>query len=264
MEPRAYKEMAHDEATHWWFVGRRRICAGAIERIFAGRRLRILEVGCGTGGNIAMLTRWGEVVAFEPDEFAREHAQREAVRLSTAVCVADGRCPDGMPDVGHFDLICMFDVLEHIAEDARTLSALGERLRSGGRILLTVPAYPLLWGPHDQFLHHQRRYTRRSLCATVRSAGLRIERLSSFNTLLLPLAVAARMSEAVLKPRLSMGRSVPRGWINDGLLRVFSLEASILQRCSLPFGLSMMAVLRRDAPPTNYGSTTASSSSGGL
>lgn len=246
MEREAYQVMAETEATHWWFVGRRRILERVIRTAVPQRQgLRILELGCGTGGNLAMLGQFGTVSAMELDDEAR------AIALSRAgqqLRIERGRCPDALPYPGEqFDLICLLDVLEHIAEDEATLAAATERLAPGGVLLITVPAYTWLWSAHDEALHHLRRYSKSRLLGVLASVRLRIDCIGYFNSLLFPLAVLARIADRLQRRKHASGVAMPAPWLN-GLLRfVFELEARWWPRFRLPFGVSLIAVLRRDA-----------------
>ncbi len=169
MNPAAYLEMAETEATHWWFVGRRVILAGMIEALRLPSHATILEVGCGTGGNLPMLARYGEISAFEMDGNARIIAIN---KTQSRFDIQPGGCPDDLPfQDRRFDLICMFDVLEHIERDVDTLVALGKLLKPNGRLLITVPAYQWMYGAHDEFLQHKRRYSAPLLSANVAAAG---------------------------------------------------------------------------------------------
>jgi SAM-dependent methyltransferase len=235
MEPEAYREMAATEGRHWWFSGRRAILTSVIERFELSRKAKILELGCGTGGNLEMLSRFGEVAAMETDDAARAIAlEKTGGRFE----IRAGRCPDRIPFAGRrFDLVCMIDVLEHVDEDGATLEALRGLLAPDGRALLTVPAYRWMWSRHDEFLHHKRRYTAGELRSKAVGAGLRVTTLSYFNTLLFPLAATARLLNVE-------GSDVPPAPLNRLFQAVFSTERFVVGRLALPFGVSLLAVLR--------------------
>lgn len=240
MNPAAYETMARTEDQHWWYAGRRRILAEVIEGLALPATSRILEIGAGTGGNLAMLSRFGEISAVEVDDYARAKAAEK-----TGIPVRKGHLPDGLPFAGpSFDLVCLFDVLEHIQDDAAALRVLRGSIRPGGRILLTVPAYAWLWSSHDVNVHHYRRYNTRTLRQCAEAAGLRVVRLSYFNLWLAPLAVAVRLADRLLPSRASSpGVNLPAQPINRAFLAVFGSEAALLRRFDLPFGISLLAVL---------------------
>lgn len=242
MDPKAYLEMADTEERHWWFMGRRAILKSVIGTFGLPPEASILEVGSGTGGNLEMLAEFGAVKAMEMDPAARAIALR---KTSGRFDVQYGRCPDEIAFVDHrFNLICMFDVLEHIDADVQTLAALKGSLARDGRMLITVPAFQWLWSVHDEFLHHKRRYSAAQLAKTITAAGLRLERLSYFNTLLFPLAVAARLQDRILRRRGASGVAMPGAYVNSMLHRVFGAEHLLLKKMNLPFGVSLLAVLR--------------------
>lgn len=246
MNPAAYADMARTQGSHWWFTARREILRQQIRQLGLPADARILEVGSGTGANLELLAEFGTVVGLEMEPEAIALAQR-ALADSSRIAMLQGRCPRDLQAIqDRFDLVCMFDVLEHIDEDALSLAGLVRLLRSGGRILVTVPAYPWMWGPHDEHLHHRRRYTRASLRAVCERAGLGVTRISHFNMLLFPLAVAGRMAEKATG-RVSGATQTPAAPLNALLRRIFSLERHLLARSGLPFGLSLLLVARPDA-----------------
>ncbi|MEJ7934188.1 class I SAM-dependent methyltransferase [Sphingobium sp. AN558] len=239
MDRSAYASMSAQEEGHWWFVARRAILDSLIARRIAPRPgARILEAGCGTGGNLAMLAAYGSVDALEYDDGAR--------RLATARGIAriePGMLP-GRIGFGEarYDLIALLDVLEHVDADRDALDALRARLAPGGRILLTVPAAPWLWSDHDVLHHHKRRYTLGSLTGVAQAAGLKIEAAGYFNSLLFPLAVAARMAHRLFG-RKGGSDAQPSRPINGWLRRIFATERHLLGRVRFPAGLSLYAIL---------------------
>ena len=239
MDRSAYASLSAQEGSHWWFVARRAIVDALIRTRIAPRaNARILEVGCGTGGNLAMLARHGTVDALEYD------GESLALAMSRGVgTVAVGALPDqiGFGD-NCYALIVLLDVLEHVEQDRASLAALRERLAVGGSLLLTVPAAPWLWSDHDILHHHKRRYTLGSLSAVARSAGLEVKEVGYFNSLLFPVAVLARFAQR-LTGRTTVADSRPVRPINALFRHIFCMERHLIGRISLPVGLSAYAIL---------------------
>jgi len=242
MSPGAYVEMARTQESHWWFAARRQILRTQLRQLQLPADADILEVGSGTGANVAMLAEFGRVLGLEMNGEAITLAEAASTGARERVRFLHGRCPEDLPaKAGSFDLICLFDVLEHIQNDRDTLAALLPLLRPGGRILLTVPAYQWMWSPHDEHLHHHRRYGHTAFLKICDQAGLRVERVSHFNTLLFPLACLTRAWD-IARGRMSGATRTPHPLLNTLLRRVFALERHLLAAVSLPFGLSLLAV----------------------
>jgi SAM-dependent methyltransferase len=239
MERAVYDHMAAVDMRHPWYVGRRRVLQAMIGRLELPSDARILEIGCGTGHSLAMLSEFGQVDAVEMDAQARALASE---RLGRPVGSATLPALDGVRR-GSYDLVALLDVLEHIADDRAALRGIAECLRSGGRILITVPAHPWLWSAHDEANHHFRRYSRKTLKAAIADAGLRLDKLSYFNSLLFPLAVAGRLFGRASKQQVT-GDSLPQPfpWV---LENVFAAERFAIGRLPFPPGLSLLAVVSR-------------------
>jgi SAM-dependent methyltransferase len=239
MDRAAYTSMTAQEGDHWWFVARRAIIASLIRaHVALPDDARILEAGCGTGGNLDLLAGFGAVDALEYDEEARVIAAARGVARVEA-----GALPHtiGFGET-RYDLIALLDVLEHVEADRDSLAALGRRLAPGGRLLLTVPAVPWLWSDHDVLHHHKRRYTADGLRQVVADAGLKVEASGYFNSLLFPLAVAQRVAHQLLRREGALDAR-PAPWMNRALQGVFAAERHLLPRLSFPIGLSLYAVL---------------------
>jgi SAM-dependent methyltransferase len=239
MEPEAYRSLRELQAQHWWFRGRRAVIAALLEQILPAcdEPPAILEAGCGYGGNLPLLAQFGPVSGFELDARARAHA----ARMSDAPVVF-GMLPEqpGFAD-RRFDLIVMFDVLEHIEEDVASLARLRAMLKKGGMIFVTVPALPWLWSKHDEIHHHKRRYSRRSLEQTLRAARLVPLKIGYFNSLLLPLAIGQRLADRLLA-REARVDAMPPKVLNAMLAGIFGLERKLVGTFALPIGLSLFAV----------------------
>lgn len=243
MEPSIYALMASFEENHWWFTARRAIAEKIIKRLDLPPGAKILDAGCGTGGNLAMLSRHGQVHAMELDPQARQMANAKGIAQ-----VLSGRLPDEVPyQQGQFDLVTLLDVLEHVEDDRSTLSVLGSLLKPGGYLLISVPAFQLLWSAHDEVHHHKRRYFLGDLKRKLENAGLKVAYASYFNTLLFPLIFSARQLGKLLpKQRKSGDLRMPHPLVNRLLFAIFSSERFVLGCWSLPFGVSAFAVARKE------------------
>jgi len=240
MDRTVYDRMHALEAQHWWFVARRKIIAELVGRHLKRQPATILEAGCGSGGNLSMLQRFGQVDAFEYDATARGHATAKS-----GLDIRFGALPQDLPfEDRRYDLIGCFDVLEHVEADAASLQALAGRLNAGGRILITVPAFPALWSRHDARHHHFRRYTRKTLAEAAAKAGLRMTRSSYFNFFLFPVAVAARTVKRLTGSE-TPDDTMPSAFVNAAFTRIFGLERHLVGRVRLPFGLSLAAVMEK-------------------
>lgn len=242
MELDAYRQMAATEDRHWWFCGRRAIAEAVIGGLGLPAAASILEIGAGTGGNLAMLERYGEVQAVEMSDLARQIAREKTGREFLA-----GHLPDNIPvERESVDLICLFDVLEHVEEDEASLASMRRLLKPDGKVLLTVPAHQWLWSTHDEGLHHMRRYSRALLKRRIEHAGYRIEKLSYTNAALFPAAVLARMADRMRRPGRALGQAMPPPALNAAMKALFSAESRIVPGASLPFGISLLAVFTPD------------------
>jgi len=238
MNPEAYLQMEAVEREHWWFQGRRAIISHVISKMALPEKPLILEAGCGTGGNLEVLSRIGTTYAFEMNEVAVNMALENAHGAE----IHRGWLPDAVPFPNQlFDLICMFDVLEHIADDALAIEKLSQKLAPEGYFFLTVPALPMLWSEHDVELHHHRRYMRRQLIEVIEHAGLEVTWASYFNFSLLPIAVASRLY-AKLRGVKPAGDQLPSAFVNRVLANILSVEKYVLFPQRLPIGLSLAAI----------------------
>jgi SAM-dependent methyltransferase len=242
MDQQIYRQMRELEDQHWWFVGRRKIVGQILTSLDLPVQARILDAGCGTGGNLQLLSTFGNVTGVELDDGAAALARERHVAT-----VLKGSLPDGMPFSGErFDLIVLLDVLEHIADDHASLRTLSDLLAPGGYLVLTVPAFPSLWSRHDEDHHHRRRYRAAGLRDLIRDSGLQLSYLSYFNSLLFPLIAAMRLAHKIF-PAQEVGHdvSLPGPVVNGMLQSLFSSERRWIGKLKMPFGVSLLAVTRK-------------------
>lgn len=237
------------EDGYWWHVGRRDLIERTLERALGLRgNLNILDVGCGTGRNLELLSRFGRARGVEPEGPGLESCRRRGLDERA---VAAGRA-DALPfDDGTFDLVTAFDVLEHLDDDRRGLAEMRRVLRPTGHVLITVPAYRFLWSTHDEALGHRRRYVASELHSLLNVSGFVVVRRTYAITLPLPGIVAFRVAQGLSPGLAAQGASyvdVP-AWASRLLVAALKMEARLVQRVTLPVGASILALARRHDSP---------------
>lgn len=246
MDLRLYDEIATLERTHWWYSARRKILEATLraELAAAAPRGAVLDLGCGTGANRAVAALCGRAVGVDFSGLALAYARRAGGYR--ALLQADAtRLPFAE---GAFDWVLALDILEHL-DDGPAAAEICRVLRPGGRALITVPAFPALWGAQDEVAHHRRRYTRAALLSLLRGAQLAVRRITYINTaLFLPILLVRRTLRLLRRPPRSENSLHP-AWANPVLERLFALEARLVPRVSLPFGVSLLCVAERPPRP---------------
>jgi SAM-dependent methyltransferase len=240
MDDATIDEMSALEDRHWWFVGKRLLVAALLGDRLGRPGLRVLDVGCGTGGVLAYLASQAETVGVDRSRQARAHSRRRGI--DRIACADMDRLPFAP---GGFDLVLMLDVLEHFEDDAAVVASARRLLRPGGALLASVPAFQALWSAHDEAVQHVRRYDARRLRQALEAGGLTVRRLTYTNVVALPPAAIVRM----LLPRLGLRREdgtdfrVHSPLVNGLLVAAYRLEAAALRVLPrIPLGLSIAAL----------------------
>jgi SAM-dependent methyltransferase len=245
MEWPEYERMYRVEDSHWWFVGRRQLARVLIERYSASRPTqRILDIGCGTGGNLAFLARWGDGFGVDLSPLALDLACRR--RLPRLVQASGLALPYADQS---FDLVTLFDVLYHrwISDDDQVVGEAYRVLRPGGWLLLTDSALPSLWSVHDEIYYARQRYILEAVRAKLSGVGFQAGVFSYANALFLPFVAATRLVTRWLPSAEVDVQPLPR-WLNQLLLGVHSLEAAWLRRGhTFPLGSSLICFTQK--PP---------------
>ncbi len=188
-----FEVLASLEASNFWFRARNKLILWALATYFPRAR-RLLEVGCGTGFVLSgIATAFPHLALVGSEVFTAGLAFAKARVPHASLVQLDAR---RIPYRDEFDVVCAFDVIEHIDDDEAVLSNLAAAVRPAGGLLISVPQHRWLWSAADDYAHHVRRYTARDLHAKVEAAGFQILRSTSFVSLLLPAMLASRRRKA--------------------------------------------------------------------
>ena len=253
MQHQQYQLHAEVECRHWWFVARRRIMHTLVRELIPPfPETMILDVGCGTGGNIGALTREYRCLGIDTSDQAIALARQSHPEVQFFCGVPEEQLQEVLPKVR---LVMLMDVLEHVADDFELLSKLFAHTAPGTHFLMTVPANMELWSAHDESFGHYRRYDMqrfRRLWQTLPTEELLC---SHFNSHLFPLIRQLRRRNR-RRGRTSGDHgtdlSVPPGPLNKILETIFASERKRLVAMlkdntvkSYPAGVSLVTVLRR-------------------
>jgi SAM-dependent methyltransferase len=244
MELEEYDHIYELEEQHWRYRAIRRTLLSALRRHQrkSGAPLRrILDAGCGPGGTTRALAALAPAVGVDLHPralaLARQRTAGPLVRADIA------KLPFAS---GSFDAVVSVDVLYHrrVGDDARALAELARVCRQGGALVLWLPAYDWMRSSHDEVVHTARRYTRTRVRELAAGAGLGVERLSYVHA---PVLLAALLYRGLGRLRGGAPRSAlsaPPRLLNQLLESALALEGELALRAPLPFGLSLLAVLR--------------------
>lgn len=248
MQAEYYQEYYLLEREHWWFLARKKILQDQIKRIFGAKKdLKILNVGAAFGASTMMLQEFGEVVSVEYNkeccDFVNEHLKLNFIHGSIT----------SLPfQENEFDLVCAFDVVEHVEEDKTAISELHRVCRQSGYVFTTVPGFQFLWSDHDIINEHVRRYKMGNFLALFddRVAAIRYKTYFNF-FLFLPVAVFRNILRLIkgkakeVKPRSDNSR-LSKGVVSKMLYQIFKLETNFLKRgIRFPFGISLMVISKK-------------------
>lgn len=233
--------MASCESSHWWFIGRRAIMVSVLNKFLPHKNNQILEIGCGTGGNLEFLKNYGSVSAVEPNSHAISITMDKGF-----LSIRNGSLPDSIPKFNkNFDLICLFDVLEHIEDHLAGLKTCKRLLNPNGKVIITVPALNILWSQHDEVHKHKRRYTKREINYLISQSGLNIVYCSYFNFFLFPAILFVRLTKSILKPEKESDLKKHNLLFNLFFKNIFCFEKYFIPNLILPIGVSIVVVAQK-------------------
>ena len=238
MEKSIYIKQIDNESKHWWFKARREILNKQIKKYSTKKKMSILDFGSGSGANIYMLSKYGEVDVYEKDHktsnFLKKKFNRNGIKIIKK-CFSKKK----------YDLILAADVIEHIKNDKKIINNLSKILKKNGLIIVTVPAYQFLFSKKDQALKHFRRYNLNSL-KKLFSSDFKTLKISYYNSLLfVPIAIATIFFKLTNHQYINLTEEKPNNILNYIFYSLFRLEKFILKYFNFPFGISIISVFKK-------------------
>jgi ubiquinone/menaquinone biosynthesis C-methylase UbiE len=232
MELKEYNLMYELENTHWWFLGKRKFISTIFPKV---KKVKILDIGAGTGGTTKFLKTYGEVVGLEANPLAQTLARKRGLKIVSGSA-------EKLPfEKETFEVVTIFDVLYHqnIGSDLKVLQEAHRVLRTQGYLVVTDCALPFLKSPHDEVMQARERYTKKELTQKIEKAGFKVEKASYVFFLVFPLTLLKRLLDRLTKSHSSNVSPVPK-LLNSCLLGICTLEAWFLKFGTLPWGSSLI------------------------
>lgn len=242
MDESEYHSMAEHEENYWWHKGRRKIIETVAKKFITESKNNIADIGCGTGGNFEILSKFGTVDGLDMSESALEYCRKRNVYNELVLAKANE-----LPK-NKYNIVTAFDVLEHLDGDTVILHKWAAAIKPHGFVLLTVPAYQWLFGPHDRALQHKRRYTQSELVSKIRSTGFTPIYSSYFFCFTFPILCVSRLLSK-LSTSSKQGASyqeTPRA-LELFFLAFSNVESLLIKRgFRLPFGSSIVIIAKKN------------------
>ena len=242
MNNEEYEKLYKFEHFYWWHVGRRDILNSFLKRFLKNRKNQILEIGCGTGGNLEVLSSWGKVIGLDISDQALKFCKK---RGFNNLVLGEAEKTDFAPE--SFNLVVALDVLEHINDDNKAIKEAWRILKNEGYFLATVPAYQFLWSEHDEALGHRRRYSVLDFSKKLEEVGFNIIKKSYLVSFVFPFVLGYRILRKILFPTSKKNIAyviLPRP-INIFFVSLLKLEAILLKYFNLPFGTSIICIAQK-------------------
>ncbi len=243
MEKYIYKKVYELEKDNWWFKGKRKIIFTFLDGYYKNKKnLKILDVGCGSGILLENLEKYGETYGIDSSKEAINLCKKRG--LKNIKLTSAGKLPFKN---NYFDLITAIDLLYHkkIKNDLKVIKEMKRILKPKGRLVITDSAMMCLWSPHDKVVHARTRYSKKGMQLKLKKAGMKIEKLSYFNTFLFPIIFTVRKFNSLMNIKQKMDIKKMNKLANTLLYLILKTESYLLKNMNFPWGVSILVIARK-------------------
>lgn len=240
MQKYLYADLYRLEEIHWWHKAKRELVSFFIKQSLFNGKIKILDVGCGTGKNVEAFSKFGESWGVDSSSDAILFCKKRG--LKNIVMGSIEKIPFNKES---FDLITALDVLEHV-DDIKALKEISRALKKSGILIATVPAFPSLWSRWDEVLHHKRRYTKKTLERVLQKSGFKTTKISYVHSFLfIPSLIIRKIKEVLYKDYYPSDFKLSNKTLNNLLGNIAKLERLFIKNVDIPFGTSLIVVARK-------------------
>lgn len=237
--------MYEREDTYWWHIGKRYLLRAFVNKYSKKNdTLKMVDIGCGTGGTALALSDLGDIYCVDSSQEALKMCKKRGLKL-----IKNGAAENTGLASKKFDVIISSDIAEHVRDDMLHFREISRLLSDKGYAFITLPAHKFLWSTHDESLEHFRRYTLHEVKGKLKLAGLEIEYLSYTNFFVFPIVLFYRLKDVFFSrtviPKASYVDLPP--FINSFFSNLLKIETKLMQYgIRLPIGVSLFIVCGRD------------------
>lgn len=237
MELKEFEKMANFEQKYWWWVGKRNIVKGILNKLNLDNP-NILDVGCGTGFNLTYLQDYGTTTGldFSNDalKFCRKLGKNRLIQADAEILPIKEET---------FDVLTTLDCLEHL-DDTKCIKEIHRIMKPNSYLIVTVPAFQFIWSRHDDALHHKRRYNKKQLKGLLEKNGFKVIKMSYWNFFLFIPIVSIRLIKKNFKTngKIETDVNILPTILNRILTLFLTFESHLISHSNLPIGISLVCI----------------------
>lgn len=239
MEKYLYKDLYDLEQKHWWHIAKRKTIYSLIKSFINSKKINIVDIGCGTGGNLEAFSKLGSVYGVDKSKLAVNFCHKRGFKK-----VKVGSSEKTGLKNSFFNVVTLLDVLEHVEEE-KTLKEMKRILKRNGYLIITVPAFSFLWSKWDEVLHHKRRYTTDRLSQLLKDNNFQVVKITYlYSFLVIPVLLIRTFKQLINKKEYSSDFKISNFFINKIMEVLTDKERNFAFKNGLPFGTSIICLAK--------------------